>query len=76
MQISRRGKRLAVGLASRLLQQIGLRAGDQLPMVTGQDPVAVEGKEALRRQALERMAARNWTAVGPFDRDEANERAP
>ena len=75
MQVFRRGKRLAVRLASRLLEQIGVKAGDQLPIVaTGQDPAAVEGKEALRRQALERMAARNWTAVGPFDRDEANER--
>ena len=48
MQVFRRGKRLAVRLASRLLEQIGVKAGDQLPIVdTGQDPAAVEGAKKI-----------------------------
>jgi hypothetical protein len=77
MQIFRWGKRL-VRLLRRLVERPGPEKDDQLTIVpAGKDAIAAEDKEALRRQALERMAARNWTPpVGRFDRDEANERTP
>ena len=38
--------------------------------------IEVETEQSRRRRALDRMAARNWTAPEGyrFDRDEANER--
>jgi antitoxin MazE len=72
MQFFSLGKRVA-RLARGLLEQFGLRAAEQL--TAGQDSTAVEDREIVRRQALERMAARNWTPPqGAFDREEANER--
>ena len=75
MQILRSGKSLMVRLARGLVERFGFKAGEQLTV--GQDSTAVEDREVLRRQALERMAARNWTPPqGAFDREEANERIP
>jgi antitoxin MazE len=74
MHIFRSG-RSAVRLARGLVERFGLKAGEQ--STVGQDSTAVEGTEARRQRALERMAARNWTPPqGAFDRDEANERIP
>ena len=77
MQVSKWGNSLAVRLPKSLVDQLGLKEGDELNVVAAKDgTVEVETKEDQRRRALERMAARNWTLPPDykFDRDEANER--
>jgi antitoxin MazE len=77
MQVSRWGNSLAVRLPKALVEQLGLKEGDQLNVVAAKDgAIEVETNEDQRRRALERMAARNWTFPESyrFDRDEANER--
>jgi antitoxin MazE len=77
MQVSRWGNSLAVRLPKALVEQLGLKEGDQLNVVAAKDgAIEVETNEGQRRRALERMAARNWTLPEGyrFDRDEANER--
>jgi antitoxin MazE len=64
-------------LPKELVEKLGLKEGDQLNIVAaGIGAVEVEASQDRRRQALERMAARNWTFPEGdcFDRDEANER--
>jgi antitoxin MazE len=77
MQVSKWGNSLAVRLPKALVEQLGLKEGDQLNVVAAKDgAIEVETHEDQRRRALERMAARNWTLPEGyrFDRDEANER--
>jgi antitoxin MazE len=77
MQVSKWGNSLAVRLSKALVDELGLKEGDQLNVVAARDgAIEVETKEAQRRRALDRMAARNWTLPEGyrFDRDEANER--
>ena len=77
MQVSKWGNSLAVRLPKALVDELGLKEGDQLSVVAAKDRVIeVETKQDQRRRALERMAARNWTLPPDykFDRDEANER--
>ena len=77
MQVSKWGNSLAVRLPKALVDELGLKEGDELNVVAGKDgTIEVETKEDQRRRALERMAARNWTLPEGyrFDRDEANER--
>lgn len=77
MQVSKWGNSLAVRLPKALVEQLGLKEGDELNVVAArQDVIEVETREQQRRRALARMAERNWTlpADYKFDRDEANER--
>lgn len=77
MQVSKWGNSLAVRLPKKLVEQLGLKEGDDLNVVAAKDgTIEVETREDQRRRALERMAARNWTLAPDykFDRDEANER--
>jgi antitoxin MazE len=77
MQVSKWGNSLAVRLPKALVDQLGLKEGDELNVVAAADgAIEVETQESRRRRALDRMAARNWTAPEGyrFDRDEANER--
>ena len=77
MQVSKWGNSLAVRLPKALVDELGLREGDELNVVaTRESTLEVETKENQRRRALDRMAARNWTlpADYKFDRDEANQR--
>ena len=77
MLISKWGNSLAVRLPKALVDQLGLKEGDELNIVAAKDgTIEVETKEQRRRRALERMAERNWTLPPDykFDRDEANER--
>jgi len=77
MQVSKWGNSLAVRLPKALVDELGLKEGDQLNVVaTRNGAIEVETKEDQRRRALERMAGRNWTLPEGyrFDRDEANER--
>lgn len=77
MQVSKWGNSLAVRLPKALVEQLGLKEGDDVNVVAAKDgTIEVETREDQRRRALERMAARNWTLPPDykFDRDEANER--
>jgi antitoxin MazE len=77
MQVSKWGNSLAVRLPKALVEQLGLKEGDELNVVAASnDTIAVETKEARRQRALDNIRARNWTlpADYKFDRDEANER--
>jgi antitoxin MazE len=77
MQVSKWGNSLAVRLPKALVDELGLKEGDELNVVAAtRDSIEVETKEEQRRRALARMAERNWTLPPDykFDRDEANER--
>jgi antitoxin MazE len=77
MQVSKWGNSLAVRLSKALVEELGLKEGDQLNVVAASNgTIEVQTREDQRRRALERMAARNWTLPEGyrFDRDEANER--
>jgi antitoxin MazE len=77
MQVSKWGNSLAVRLPKALVDELGLKEGDELNVVAARNgAIEVETREDQRRRALDRMAARNWTLPPDykFDRDEANER--
>jgi antitoxin MazE len=77
MQVSKWGNSLAVRLPKALVDQLGLKEGDELNVVAARsDAIEVETMEQRRQRALARMAERNWTLPPDykFDRDEANER--
>jgi antitoxin MazE len=77
MQVSKWGNSLAVRLPKALVDQLGLKEGDELNVVSAKNgAITIETREDQRRRALERMAKRNWTLPSDykFDRDEANER--
>ena len=76
MQVSKWGDSLAVRLPETLVDQLGLKEGDELNVVDVVERTLVVEKEDGRKAALERIASLNWT-VPPdykFDREEANER--
>jgi antitoxin MazE len=77
MQVSKWGNSLAVRLPKALVDELGLKEGDELNVVAAKDgAIEVETREARRKAALERLASLNWTLPPDykFDRDEANER--
>jgi antitoxin MazE len=77
MRVSKWGNDLAVRLPKALVEQLGLKEGDELNVVAvSSDTIAVETKEARRLRALDQLSKRNWTLPEDykFDRDEANER--
>jgi antitoxin MazE len=77
MQVSKWGNSLAVRLPKALVEELGLKEGDELEVVSARaGTIEVETREEQRRRALASMRARQW-ALPPdykFDRDEANER--
>ena len=77
MQVSKWGNSLAVRLPKALVDELGLKEGDEINVVAAKDGVIeVETREEQRRRALERLASLNWTLPPDykFDREEANER--
>jgi antitoxin MazE len=76
MQVSKWGNSLAVRLPQTLIDQLGLKEGDELNVVDVVERMLVVEKEDRRKTALERIASLNWTMPSDykFDREEANER--
>ena len=77
MQVSKWGNSLAVRLPKALVDQLGLKEGDELNVVAANTgSIEVETKEAQRQRALDNIRDRNWTlpADYKFDREEANKR--
>jgi antitoxin MazE len=77
MRVSKWGNGLAVRLPKKLVEQVGLKEGDDVNVVAAKGGIIeVETREDQRRRALAQLAKRNWTLPPDykFDRDEANER--
>jgi antitoxin MazE len=75
MQVAKWGNSLAVRLPKQLVEELGLRAGDQVDLRQIGPGVFGIAKNSEREQALGRMRDRGWEAPGyVFDREEANER--
>jgi len=76
MQVSKWGNSLAVRLPKKLVEEMGLAAGDEIIVVdAGKERLAIE-KDDRRKRAIENIRARSWTAPADykFDREEANAR--
>ncbi len=76
MQVSKWGNSLAVRLPKKLVEDMGLRPGDELAVVeTSKGKIAIE-KIDRRAEFLEKMREIRWRAPKgwKFSRDEANER--
>src|SRR6266849_5256229 len=59
VQVSKWGNSLAVRLPKALVDELGLKEGDELNVVAAKDgAIEVETREDQRRRALDRMAAR------------------
>lgn len=77
MQVSKWGNSLAVRLPKKLVEDLGLKEGDEISVVAASGKIIeVESAEQARQRALARMASRSWAVPDGwrFDRDEANER--
>lgn len=77
MRVFKWGNSLTVELPKALVDELGLKQGDELNVVAAKDgAIEVETREARRKAAIESLASRNWTLPPDykFDRDEANER--
>ncbi len=76
MQVSKWGNSLAVRLPKKLVEEMGLKPGDELAVVAAaKGRIAVE-KIDRRAEFLKRMERFRWSVPEgyKFDRDEANER--
>jgi antitoxin MazE len=74
MQVAKWGNSLAVRLPKRLVERLGLKAGDGLDIVDSDSARLVVKKADDRAAALRRMSMREWRAPADFrfDREEAN----
>lgn len=76
MQVSKWGNSLAVRLPKKLVEEMGLKPGDELAVVdASKGKVAVE-KIDRRAEFLKRMEQFRWSVPEDykFDREEAHER--
>ena len=76
MRVAKWGGSLAVRLPKRLVEEMGLAAGDELAIVEASKAALTVGKVDRRREFLARMEQFRWAAPEDyrFDRKEANER--
>ena len=76
MLVSRWGNSLGVRLPRVLVKALGLKAGDELEVVSATPTRIAVAKDDSRVQAIDRMRARAWPIPDgySFDRDEANAR--
>ena len=79
MQVSKWGNSLAVRLPKALVEELGLKEGDEVKLAKakgGKIDFAKRDRDEERRQAFLRMRGRGWQAPADykFDREEANER--
>jgi antitoxin MazE len=76
--VSKWGNSLAVRLPKALVDELGLKEGDEIDVVAARKGmIEIETKEERRQRAIENLRARNWPPLPAdykFDRDEANER--
>jgi antitoxin MazE len=76
MRVAKWGGSLAVRLPKRLVEDMGLTAGDDLVILEASKGVLAVGKVDKRRDFLTRMDAFRWPAPADyrFDREDANRR--
>jgi len=76
MQVSKWGNSLAVRLPKTLVDDLGLKPGDKLEVVSATPKRLAVAKDESRRLAVQRMRERGWTRPHGyvFNRDEANAR--
>ena len=76
MQVSKWGNSLAVRLPKALVEDLGLKPGDKLEVVSATPERIAVAKDERRALAVERMRARAWSIPKDyvFDREEANAR--
>ena len=76
MQVSRWGNSLAVRLPKALVEDLGLKPGDELEVVSATPKRIAIARDESRALAVERMRTRAWPMPEgyAFDRDEANAR--
>lgn len=76
MRVSKWGNSLAIRLSKSLVDELGLKPGDELCVVTASKRRLEVEKDARRTRALDAIAKLNWTLPKDykFDRDEANAR--
>ena len=76
MVVSRWGNSLGVRLPRALVDNLGLKPGDELEVVASTPTRIVVAKDDRRAHAVDRMRARALSLPGDygFDRDEANAR--
>ena len=76
MQVSKWGNSLAIRLPKALVEDLGLKPGDKLEVVSATPERLAVAKDESRRLAVQRMRDRAWTRPRDyvFNRDEANAR--
>lgn len=76
MQVSKWGNSLAIRLPRAVVDNLGLKLGDRLEIVSATPERIVLAKDERRVRAVERMRARGWRLPEDyaFDRDDANVR--
>jgi antitoxin MazE len=76
MRVSKWGNSLAVRLPKKLVEEMGLSAGDELNVAEVQGRTITVEKDQRRKRALESLASVNLKLPPgyKFNRDEANER--
>ena len=74
MRVFKWGNGLAVRLPKMLVEELELKPGDRLEIVSGGNGRIVIAKDERRLHAVERMRARAWSIPEGygFNRDEAN----
>lgn len=76
MRVSKWGNSLAVRLPKALVEDLDLKPGDELEVVSATPTRIALARDERRARAVERMSARAWTLPDDytFDRNEANAR--
>ncbi len=76
MHVSKWGNSLAIRLPKALVEDLGLKPGDELEVVSATPARIAIARDERRAQAVERMRARAWPMPegDAFDRDDANAR--
>ena len=76
MRVAKWGNSLAVRLPKSLVDNLGLRPGDELELVSAQPAGLAVTKDKRKEKAIERMRRRalNLPDGYSFDRDEASAR--
>lgn len=76
MRVAKWGNSLAIRLSKNLVEELGLKPGDELAVVAASKQRLTVEKDARRERALDAVACLNWTLPKnyKFDRDEAHKR--
>ena len=76
MKVAKWGNSLAVRLPKALVEDLGLKPGKELEVVSATPERIALAKDERRERAIERMRARAWSVPEDyvFDREEVNAR--